>query len=87
MLEFYERRVVLVCRGAAGFADNTGRSRWMRSPSFPVIRMARSGSGNSAVSPAPTVHRGVLESFGRTWRPVSIDALNGWLPVSRILPA
>jgi hypothetical protein len=49
--------------------------------------MARYGSGNSAVSPAPTVHRGVLESFGRTWRPVSIDALNGWLPVSRILPA
>jgi hypothetical protein len=27
MLEFYERRVVLVCRGAAGFADNTGRSK------------------------------------------------------------
>ena len=25
MLEFYERRVVLVWRGAAGFADNTGR--------------------------------------------------------------
>ena len=60
----------------------------MRSPGFPVIRMARYGSGNNAVSPAPTVHRGVLESFGRMTRgAVSIDALDGWLPVSRILPA
>ena len=66
MLEFYERRVVLVCRGAAGFADNTGRSRWMRSPSFPVIRMARYDSGNIAVSSTPIIRRGALESFGRT---------------------
>jgi hypothetical protein len=38
----------------------------MRSPGFPVIRMARYDSGNSAVNSTPIIRRGALESFGRT---------------------
>jgi hypothetical protein len=38
----------------------------MRSPGIPVIRMARYNSGNRAVNSTPIIHRGALESFGRT---------------------